>query len=55
MNDEDESKQAFYEGWYSRLRCGSCDEMFEVEDDVKNGERVTCDACGAELVVELVG
>lgn len=43
---------AFYEGWFTRLSCGSCGDVFEVEDDVSNGEVVECDACGVEQAVE---
>lgn len=53
MNNEiGDLDTAFYEGWYTRLRCGSCDDMFEIEDDVSNGEPVECDSCGAELTVD---
>lgn len=48
---DQEPYQAQYEGWFSRLHCERCDEMFEVEDDVHNGEEVRCDACGADLTV----
>jgi predicted nucleic acid-binding Zn ribbon protein len=42
---------AQYEGHWSRLNCQACGEVFEVEGDVSNGEQVTCDACGTELLV----
>lgn len=51
---EEDRVTAFYEGLWSRLSCGACGEMFEVEDDVSNGDQVRCDACGAEQVVERV-
>lgn len=37
-----------YEGFWSRLFCGNCEETFYVEIDVQNGELVTCDGCGKE-------
>lgn len=40
-----------FEGWYSRISCGACGEMFEVEDDVQSGQQVECDACGAAGIV----
>ena len=43
--------EAIYEGYWTRLRCDHCDEMFEVDRDVSNGETVTCDACGSDLQV----
>jgi lysine biosynthesis protein LysW len=46
---------ARYEGWFTRLECEECGEMFEIEDDVSNGQIVECDACGAELEVVRYG
>lgn len=40
-----------FQGWYSRFLCGNCEEVFDIEDDVTNGEEVICDACGEEGTV----
>lgn len=49
---EEDRPVATFEGSYSRLYCTWCEDMFEVEEDVQNGEIVECDACGSECVVE---
>lgn len=35
-----------FEGWFSRIFCTNCENSFDVERDITNGEEVTCDACG---------
>ena len=40
-----------FEGWFSRLNCGNCQNVFDIDDDVNNGQEVTCDACGKTGVV----
>lgn len=52
---ERELPVARYEGWYTRLGCEACGEMFEIEDDVSNGQIVECDACGAENLLNRLG
>jgi DNA-directed RNA polymerase subunit RPC12/RpoP len=48
---DDDVAEAFYEGSWSRLSCPHCQDMFEVESDVSNGEEVECDSCGKRSVV----
>jgi len=49
---EEPTGPATYEGWYTRLMCPFCEDIFEVEGDVCNGETVYCDQCPAVLTVE---
>lgn len=48
---EEEGMVAIFEGWFSHLWCENCENMFELTDDVHNGEIVTCDGCNEEVVV----
>lgn len=41
-----------HEGLWTHVRCLACDAIVELEDDRQRGEHVTCDACGAEGVIE---
>lgn len=41
-----------YEGFFSRILCGACGEMFEVEVDAQSGEEVRCDLCDTTGEVE---
>lgn len=43
--------EAEYEGFWSRLNCGNCGNVFEVEGDVSPGEKVECDLCHVEQAV----
>lgn len=49
--DDSDELEARFEGWWSRLACEACGEVFEIEDDPHNGQEVECDACGATLKV----
>ncbi len=40
-----------YEGFFSRFFCTKCEASFDVEGDVTNGDKVTCDACGTEGII----
>ena len=51
MNTDD-TIYAEYEGFWTRLTCGYCGEVFEVEGDVSSGQRVECDACHTEQEVQ---
>lgn len=42
---------ADYQGFYSRLMCGNCEELFEIEGDVHSGQVVECDLCGTQQEV----
>jgi hypothetical protein len=44
--------RARYAGFWSRFDCEACGDAFEIEGDVSNGETLTCDACGADCIVE---
>lgn len=50
--DEPERPKARFDGAFSRMTCEACESVFDVEDDVSNGEAVTCDVCGDEREVE---
>lgn len=52
MSDVESPVVMAYEGLWTHFLCGNCDEICEVEDDLQNGEKVTCDVCGTEGVLE---
>ena len=41
-----------YEGFFTRLFCGKCQNSFDIEGDVTDGDKATCDACGEEGIIE---
>ena len=49
--DPDTVPVAEYMGYFSRLTCGHCQSVFEIDDDVSNGELIECEQCGAEVEV----
>ena len=48
----DDDPRCRYEGFWVRLLCPHCDDVFEIEGDESDGEEVTCDACGNKSRVE---
>jgi hypothetical protein len=52
MSTDDAPVVMAYEGLWTRFSCGSCGEMCDVEDDLQNGAKVECDACGTEGELE---
>lgn len=52
---DDEKLEAALEGYWTHLLCPSCEAVFYVEDELKGGEAVTCDACGTDSVVAGAG
>lgn len=51
MTEQDDPLEAVYEGAWSRLACQGCGNVFDVEDDVSNGEVFECDCCGESCAV----
>ena len=43
--------EAEFEGYFTRLLCSRCENVFDVEGDVANGEIVECDNCCGNLEV----